>query len=104
MAKTAAYGTWTSPITGESLVAEVVALSSIATDAKDTYWIERRPGEAGRQVIVVMRGDGSIEDLLPPPYSARTTVHEYGGRCYCVRDGRVYFTNLSDQRIYTCDG
>ncbi len=103
MAKTAAYGTWTSPITGAQLVEEVVALSFVVADAGDIYWVERRPNEAGRQVIVAMRHDGSIEDLLPAPYSARTLVHEYGGLCYCVANGRVYFSNLSDQRIYVRD-
>lgn len=103
MAKTAAYGAWTSPISGELLVEDVVSLSSIVTDANDIYWIERRPSEAGRQVIVVMHQDGVIEDLLPPPYSARTLVHEYGGLCYCVDNGRVFFSNFSDQCIYLRD-
>ena len=103
MAKTATYGAWTSPITGEQLVEDVVSLSSIVTDASDIYWIERRPNEAGRQVIVVLHQDGSTEDLLPAPYSARTLVHEYGGLCYCVANRRLYFSNYSDQRIYVRD-
>ena len=44
----------------------------------DAYWIEGRPVEQGRCVIVRER-DGVVTDLVDAPYSARTWVHEYGG-------------------------
>ncbi|HUY07575.1 MAG TPA: S9 family peptidase [Acidimicrobiales bacterium] len=100
MATTAAYGSWRSPITGALLVEDVISPNFIVTDSHDIYWIERRPSEQGRQAIVVMHEDGSIEDLLPPLYNARTRAHEYGGLCYCVDRGRVFFSNFADQRIY----
>lgn len=103
MAKTAAYGAWRSPITSELLVEQVVGPGQILTEGTDVYWNERRPTEEGRQVIVVVHEDGSTEDLLPLPYSARTLVHEYGGLSYCVRDGVVYFANFADQRLYRRD-
>ncbi|MFM7873666.1 MAG: S9 family peptidase, partial [Actinomycetota bacterium] len=43
-------------------------------------------------------------DLLPAPFSASHSVHEYGGRSYLgVSTGNefvLYFSNKSDQRIY----
>ena len=41
--------------------------------------------------------------MLPDGWNARTAVHEYGGGAWCVRDGRVWFTNWSDQRLYRLD-
>lgn len=44
--------------------------------------------------------DGGIEDCTPAPYDARFRMHEYGGVCYAVHSGTLYFTNWRDQRIY----
>ena len=44
--------------------------------------------------------DGKITDVLPPPFSARTTAHEYGGGALLAADDTVYFSNYADQRIW----
>jgi len=97
---TAPYGSWKSPITSELIVSQTIGLGAIAVDGDDIYWIEARPMEAGRNVIVRRRPDGAIEDVTPAPFNARTRVHEYGGAAYAVADGTVYFSNFSDQRLY----
>jgi dipeptidyl aminopeptidase/acylaminoacyl peptidase len=66
----------------------------------DVYWLESRPTEAGRSVIVRRRPDGSTADINPAPLNARTRVHEYGGADYIVHDDAVYFANFADQRLY----
>ena len=38
--------------------------------------------------------------MTPPPFNARTRVHEYGGGAWTVRDGTVYFSNFADGRLY----
>lgn len=95
----APYGSWTSPVTPDHLLAGKTSLSQPFVDAEAIYWLETRPEEKGRNVIV--RGSaGRLEDVTPPGFNARTRVHEYGGGDYAVRDGVVYFANDADQRVY----
>ena len=42
-------------------------------------------------------------ELLPPPYSARSRVHEYGGGEFLVAGGVLYFVNDADQDVYAAD-
>ncbi len=98
--KIAAYGTWASPITSDLIVSQTIALGSPLLDGGDTYWLEGRPAEGGRQVIVRMSADGEVTDITPPPFNARTRVHEYGGGAVLVHQGTVYFSNFTDQQLY----
>jgi dipeptidyl aminopeptidase/acylaminoacyl peptidase len=100
MSNTAPYGTWSSPITTDLLVEQTVRLSDAFAAGDSLYWTEGRPEEAGRQVVVERRADGSLHDLVPAGYSARTKVHEYGGLCTAVHAGALYFSNFADQRLY----
>jgi dipeptidyl aminopeptidase/acylaminoacyl peptidase len=99
--KVAPYGSWKSPITSELIVKAGVGLYQSALDGDDVYWEEMRPSEGGRSVIVRRSADGQTADLTPAPFNARTRVHEYGGGDYTVLDGTVYFSNFSDQRLYS---
>lgn len=101
--ETLPYGSWPSPITAASLVERAVSLSDLRADAGALYWSESRPAEAGRQVIVRWEPGSDPVDILPAPYSARTTVHEYGGGAFCVSGGTVLFSNFDDQRLYRLD-
>jgi dipeptidyl aminopeptidase/acylaminoacyl peptidase len=96
----APFGSWKSPITSDLIVAGTISLSDITIDNDNIYWLEGRPAEGGRVVIVRRTPDGKISDVTPPGFSARTTVHEYGGGAYLVDQGVVYFSNFADQRLY----
>ena len=100
MPATAPYGSWKSPISAEMTARGSVGLGSIQLDGDDVYWIESRPDEGGRCVVMRRSAGGEARDAIPPPYSARTRVHEYGGLCFWVEDGAVFFSNFSDQRVY----
>ena len=72
------------------------------------YWIELRPLEDGRYVVVRRAPDGEIADVTPAGVSARTLVHEYGGGMYVAfrdEDGgeSVVFSDQADQRLYRQD-
>jgi dipeptidyl aminopeptidase/acylaminoacyl peptidase len=98
--KVAPYGSWKSPITSDLIVSGSIALGEAKLDGDDIYWIEGRPAEEGRSVIVRRTPDGRTVDATPPPFNARTRVHEYGSGAYTVADGVVYFSNFADQRLY----
>lgn len=100
MTTTAPYGTWTSPISSEWLTLSQKKLGMIVLDGDKIYWDEMRPNENGRSVIVQLSPDGEKRDMTPDNFSARTRVHEYGGAPFTVHEGKVYFVNDKDQRIY----
>ena len=100
MPTTAPYGSWKSPITTDLIVEDSVSLGSMQIDGEDLYWVEMRPQEGARNVIVRRTPDGEVSDVTPEPYNVRTRVHEYGGLCFWVKDGVVLFSNFADQRVY----
>ncbi|HLV58751.1 MAG TPA: prolyl oligopeptidase family serine peptidase [Natronosporangium sp.] len=105
--KVAPYGEWTSPISARTLVTGVRTLSYPTLVGDEVWWAEDRPDEAGRTAVVARRADGTLVDLLPAPWSARTRVHEYGGRSFLpvpVGTGvALVFANAADQRLYRLD-
>ncbi len=98
--KQAPYGSWKSPITSALIVSETVDLQEAFCDGADTYWIEGRPNEGGRSVLVKQDQNGRTTDVTPDPFNVRTRVHEYGGGAYTVVDGVAYCSNFSDNLVY----
>ena len=96
----APYGAWKSPITSDLIVAGAVGLGGITVDGADLCWIESRPAERGRSVLVRRAADGRPVDVAPPPFNVRTRVHEYGGGEYLAAGGEIFFVNFADQRVY----
>jgi dipeptidyl aminopeptidase/acylaminoacyl peptidase len=96
------YGSWKSPVTADLIVGDTIRLGQPAITEKAIYWVEGRPQEQGRNVLVRYVA-GAAEDLIPPPMNARTLVHEYGGGAYTVGAEHVFFSNAADQQIYMPD-
>ena len=95
------FGTWKSPITASLVASGSVGFSELRDSDFGLVWIEHRPSEDGRSVLV-LEADGVQRDLMPHPYSVRSRVHEYGGGAYCVADDEVFFVNATDQNVYRC--
>lgn len=98
--KTAPYGSWKSPITSDTIVADSISLGSTDILEGTMYWQELRPKEDGRIVVVQRAPDGKNIDLIPQGFNARTRVHEYGGHAFTASKGILYFSNFADQRLY----
>jgi dipeptidyl aminopeptidase/acylaminoacyl peptidase len=94
-----AFGSWSSPITADAVVGEAVSLAEPRVDGNVVYWVEGRPREKGRSVVVRALG-GDIGDVTPAPFDVRSQVHSYGGGAYGVRAGTLYFVHFRDDQLY----
>ncbi len=100
MINTAPYGSWRSPITSDLAAGVPFSLMALAIDGPDIYWLESRPAEGGRSALVRRAPDGSTRECTPPDFYVRSTVHEYGGGAFTVRNGIIFFVNFRDQHLY----
>jgi len=96
-------GAWRSPISARLLAEQTVGLGQLRVDGDDLYWLEVRPSDAGRSVLVRRAADGSRADITAAPHNVRTRVHEYGGGAYAVRGGTVWYSNMADGRLHRRD-
>jgi dipeptidyl aminopeptidase/acylaminoacyl peptidase len=96
----APHGSWRSPIDATMLVEGGIRLGQVWIEEDAVYWLEGRPAEGGRNVVVRGGAGLSPTDVTPPGFNARTKVHEYGGGSFCVHGGVVISSNFEDQRLY----
>jgi dipeptidyl aminopeptidase/acylaminoacyl peptidase len=103
----APYGSWPSPISIErSAVTGDPWFGWVIVDFDDDgiLWIEPRPAEGGRAVLVQREPGGTRVELTPPGFDARTRVHEYGGGAAWRHGDAFFFSNFGDGRVYRVDG
>ena len=100
----APYGSWASPVSAADLAAGEHPVEGGSFVGDEVWWSELRPAEGGRYAVRRRGADGADEDVLPPPWNARTRVHEYGGGAWAVTpDGVLVFAEFRDQRLYRFD-
>lgn len=98
------FGSWPSPLSPSSLTAATRGLDEVRVDGPDTYWLESRPWEGGRVVLVRHLGaSGEVEDVVGEGVNVRSRVHEYGGGAYAVRSGTVVLTTMPDLRVHVVE-
>ncbi len=107
MATTAGYGRWVSPLAPADVARAKVSLSELCSDGDGLYWLESRPAESGR-VVMVRAGEDGLVDHSPDDVSIRSRVHEYGGGAMCLVPGRsagaFAYVDQADQRVWFSDG
>ncbi|ETK37789.1 S9 family peptidase [Microbispora sp. ATCC PTA-5024] len=108
----APYGSWASPITAELATTGMTAgqpafPSYVGLVGDEVWWVEPRPEEDGRTVLMRRTRDGSAVSVLPAPWNVRSRVIEYGGRPWAAAPGDrgvvAVFVHLPDQRLYACE-
>ena len=96
---TAPYGEWVSPFPISLLTAGVVSLGEIRAADGVRWWLEGRPDEQGRQVLIRRATDGTETRLTPEGFNTRTRVHEYGGAAYVVDGDLVVVSDFATGRL-----
>lgn len=97
------YGSWPSPLTAAAVATDAVRMLAVTAAEGGLYWVEGRPAEGGRQVVMREAADGSVSEMTPADFNARTRVHEYGGGEHWVGGGSLFATRFDDQRLYRID-
>ena len=72
------YGSWSSPISADSLVKGVSTISDIKTEQNHIWWSESRPEEGGRVAVVCLFEGQEPQEITPAEANVRSKVHEYG--------------------------
>ena len=96
----APYGSWKSPITSDLIVSKTIGIGSLVVNQDDIYWLEKRPQEKGRNLIVGYSNHRGLKNITPSSFSVRSKIHEYGGGAFTIEQDTIYFSNYSDGRIY----
>jgi len=101
------YGSWESPISSKLVSESSVVFQEIHVDSHpdhpDTvYWTELRFDEGGRYAVCShTAGTPGYKTWTPKDFNARTRVHEYGGGASFIHGGKLFFSNYTDQCMYT---
>jgi dipeptidyl aminopeptidase/acylaminoacyl peptidase len=103
MATVAPYGSWTSPITIDLMLGSTVTLSYPDVSSAGVYWLEGRPHEGGRSVLVFRSNGAEPVDVVPEGFNVRTRVHEYGGGAWWRHEDVVFASSFDDGRVYRFD-
>ena len=95
----APYGSWASPLSAEALAAGGINFGDLRSANGRLYWVENVPARGG-EVALFSFGDGVAAQVTPNGANVRTRVHEYGGASFIAVGDTIYYSQLSDQRLY----
>jgi dipeptidyl aminopeptidase/acylaminoacyl peptidase len=99
-ARARAFGSWPSPLSAAHITAGSLRLSQPRLDGGRLHWLEGRPTEGGRQLVMAATREGSPEARTPDGVSVRTRVHEYGGGDFVAHAGALYYSSDAEGRVF----
>ena len=97
-------GSWPSPLTPALAAAGAASLAYPGAAQGRLAWIEGRPAERGRSVLVASSNGpngpaGDITELLGADANVRSRVHEYGGLPWAAVGDRLVFVQFATQQL-----
>jgi dipeptidyl aminopeptidase/acylaminoacyl peptidase len=95
-----AYGSWPSPLPANLLAESSLRLGDVRTVGTRVYWLEGRPQEKGRGVVMTQLPGEQPQTCTPAEINVRTRVYEYGGAPYAVDSQHLFVCSDQDGRIY----
>src|SRR5512132_633180 len=97
------YGLWPSPIDGEQVAGQATAYDAVHVSGEAVYWLETRPSQDGRAVVVRWTEDMGAADAVPAGFDVGSRVYEYGGGAYFPAGTVLFACSQGDQRLYRVD-
>lgn len=94
------FGFWPSPLSAQNIASQSLGLSDLCVDGNKVYWLENRPNEKGRGVVVSCDEQGVYCDETPNTISVSAQVHGYGGGAFCMKDDFLYFSDAKSGVVY----
>ena len=94
------FGSWPSALGALDIANGVRRLSQPQCDKGLVYWLEARPSEGGRQVVMCASASDAHREVSSAAWNVRTRVHDYGGGDYLISDGDLFGVSFDDQILY----
>ena len=104
MAIASPFGHWASPISAASAAAAVVSVDEVRFIGGELYWVEGRPAEGARTVLVTCAENARPVDVTPPEADVQSEVYGYGGGVYAGRGPSVWFTCQGGAQLWHLAG
>jgi dipeptidyl aminopeptidase/acylaminoacyl peptidase len=83
---------------------QATTYDAVHTSGEAVYWLETRPSQDGRAVVVRWTENAGAVDAVPARFDVGSRVHEYGGGAYLPVGRTLFACNRGDQRLYRIDG
>ncbi|GAA3034834.1 S9 family peptidase [Microbacterium dextranolyticum] len=95
------FGSWPSPLSAQWASSAAPRFEGAAFVGDEIWWGESLPAEGGRTTVRRRTAAGTVDTVLPSPWSARSRVHEYGGGAWTATEtGILLFVEKTDQRVW----
>ena len=101
----ATFGKWPSPLAVSAAAAGRRSRAALSSQGDHLYWLESRPEEGGRTLLVRAGPEAAPRRFRPRVTSLRSRVDEYGGGAYCLVpvggvEPAVAYVDQTDQRVW----
>lgn len=98
----APYGSWPSEISAQIVAQKGIRLGHMQAYQGKAYWLESRPQEQGRSLIVAHDGEQPSE-MTAVDFNVGSKAHEYGGGDFVVCQYGIVMSHRDSQEVYLQD-
>lgn len=93
-------GSWPSPVTATLVAGKSLTFSEVRAAGQAVFWLERRPAEGGRTVLMRWAEPEGVAEVLPAQADVGTRVHEYGGGAYAVGSAGIVYADRRTAQVW----
>ncbi|WP_408744696.1 prolyl oligopeptidase family serine peptidase [Acetobacter fabarum] len=93
-------GSWPSPVTATLVAGKSLTFSEVRSAGQAVFWLERRPAEGGRTVLMRWAEPDGVAEVLPAQADVGTRVHEYGGGAYALASCGVAYVDRRTAQVW----